>query len=241
MGDGSDADVGIAVPGKPHAFSGQELQVAVRPHVDEHICTEDLLKIAVGGHVLMRGRHIRVVQDLADLAVAARSCAAAFGLDADYGIAILNARDHDLALVEHGCRDVVLQLAGRIAPGLADAVLYLGRERVKPALILLFGLIGQDSPFGHDLLDWSPAELGDGFSAHDGLDQLFASRRSVFQRIAGLRHPVHDSRDALDCVQVRAAADGRFNRGTWVVVEDEGHTPLGYRLPGQVDPFLNSF
>ena len=161
------------------------------------------------------------------------------GLHADYGVAVLNAGDHDLALIEHGRRNVVLQLTGRIAPGLTDTVLYLRCERIEPFLVVLFGLIGQNAALGHDLLDGSPAELGDGFSVHDGLDQLFACGRSVFQRIALCRHPVHDAGHALDGIQMRAAAYGCLHRGAGIVMQDEGHLSLAYRLLGQIDPLLH--
>lgn len=95
--------------------------------VDQNVCAEYILQVTVGGHVLMSWRNIGIVQDLADLAIAACSSTAALGLHADHHIAILYAGDDDLALVEHGRRDAIFGLSRRISPGIADPVLHLGR------------------------------------------------------------------------------------------------------------------
>ena len=80
----------------------------------------------------MGRRHVRVVEDLADLAVAPGTGTAPFGLNADHGIAVLHARDENPAPVDHGGRDAILLFSWRIAPGLAHAPLRLLGQFVEP-------------------------------------------------------------------------------------------------------------
>ena len=81
------------------------------------------------------------MKDLADLPVTARPRTAAFGLNADHRVAEADPGNENPSLVEHGGRNAVAFLTGRLPPGFDHA--FAGRfgQFLKPRQIaLLFQL-----------------------------------------------------------------------------------------------------
>ncbi|KAF5052396.1 hypothetical protein DSECCO2_409240 [anaerobic digester metagenome] len=70
VGDGPDGDIGVTGVREGDRLSREELEVSVRADMDDRIRTKHLLDVAVSREVLVGRRDIRVMEDLADLAVA---------------------------------------------------------------------------------------------------------------------------------------------------------------------------
>ena len=132
-----DADVGKAPRGHPGGFARQEFKIAVRPHVDQGVGAECFREPLIRGDVLVGRRRVRVVEDPAGPAVAPGARAAALRLDADDGVAAVDAGHHDLPVMDHGGRDAVLFLPGRIPPDPAHAEARLFGKHCEPRSVLL--------------------------------------------------------------------------------------------------------
>ena len=70
VGDCPDGDIGVTGIREGDRLAGEELEVPVRADMDDRIRTKHLLDVAVSREVLVGRRDIRVMEDLADLAVA---------------------------------------------------------------------------------------------------------------------------------------------------------------------------
>ncbi|OPY50321.1 MAG: hypothetical protein A4E51_01766 [Methanosaeta sp. PtaU1.Bin055] len=79
----SDPDIGITVSGEADRFSRKKFQVSVGSYMHNHIRTKAILDVSVRGQILVGGRHIRIVEDLAYLTVTPRPGAASLGLGTD--------------------------------------------------------------------------------------------------------------------------------------------------------------
>ena len=239
MRQGVDGQIGHAAFTQTNALARQKFHIAVRAHMHHHIGVEDVFQIAVGGHVLVRRRHIGVVQDLADLPVATRPCAAAFGLYAHHGIAVFHTSYQNGAFVHHGWRNVVGDFARRLAPGLNHALLHFFGKALPPLLVVGNGNPPQHAALGDDFVHRRPAKFGNGLARHDGVDQLFAIAWWG-DAIACRLHAVHDVGQALQGVEMRAATNRCLERGAGVVVQNEGHLALGHRGLAQAYPLAHA-
>ncbi len=194
--------------------------------MDNHVRTERLLDVAVCREVLVGRRNARVVEDPTDLSVAPRAGAPAFRLDADDGVSKAHPGDDDLPLVDHRRRDPIHLFTRRPPPRLADAGPDTGRQGLKPGGILLRLNQRKGAPPPDDLLNRRPAEVADRFFVHDGLDQVSPAPRAL-DRIPAVVHRLEDPGNALQRIEMRPGPDRRLDRCTGLVVEDEGHPPLG--------------
>ena len=238
VGQRAYPQIGIAIPGEPRTFARQKFEVAMGAHVHDHIGAEIALEIAVRGHILVRRRDLRIVQYFADPPVAAGSGAAAFGLNADNGMAVAHPGHQDLALVNHRRRHPVQLFPRRPAPGLADPFFDLRREGVKPFAVFFHRHQLQRAALADDLIGGGPAKLRDGFAIHDLVDQLPAAA-GIFDGIAFPPHLFEDSGNALQRIQTGAASHRRLHRGAGVVVQNKGNFALCYGSAGQADPFCH--
>ena len=195
MGHPVDPDVREATGGQPRGLPGQEFQVAVGPHVDHQVRSELARQPFVGRHILVRRGHVGVVEDLADLTVAAGAGAAPLGLDADHRVAVADPGDHELPVVKHGGGDPVPGLPRRIPPRLAHPLPCGGGQLVKPAAIAVGRHEVQRPTVRDDLLRRRPSELGDRLAPHDRVNERLAALRR--------RH---------DCIRPPASAEGSGRR-----------------------------
>ena len=219
VGDGPDGDVGEAGVGEGDRFPREELEVSVRADVDDHVRAERLLDVAIGREVLVCRRNARIVEDPADLAVAPRAGAPAFGLDADEGVSVAHPGDDDPPLVDHRRRDTVHLLARRLTPRFTDAGPDTGGKGLEPGRVVFRLHQRKGTAFPDDLRDRGPAEIADRLSLHDGLDQVFSALR-VLDRIPPGVHRFEDSYDAFQRIEVRPGPDRRLDRGAGLVVEE---------------------
>ena len=203
--------------------------------MDQDIRAKVIFQIPVGGHVLMGGRNVRIMQDLAHLAVAPRPGASPLGLDADHGVVVLHTGHQDFSLIDHGRRHPVFLLARRFSPGIVHALFHLGGKGVEPVFVFLFGDQLEGSALVHDLVHRGPAEFADGLALHDGVYELFSVRRRV-HIISGLFHAVHDPGHAFQGVQMGAAAHRGLHRGAGGVHQNKGHLAKMGRFLAQMPP-----
>ncbi len=221
--------------GKADALAGQKLQVAVSADMDHHMGAEGIFQIAVGSEILMGRGNIRIMEDLADPAVAFGPGAATFRLDADHGVAVIDAGDEDGVFIDHRRRHAVDLLTGRFAPGLLHTRPGLFGKGMPPLMVVCQGNPSQRSAFVHDFIHRSPAELGDGLAVHDGVDQHLAALRRRHP-VACRFHALENVGHALQGVEMGADPDRRFHRGAGVIMQDEGHLTFLDRNLGQADP-----
>jgi len=235
VGKIADGDVRITIGGKGGALAGQKFEIAVGAHVDNHIRTEIPLQVAIGRHVLVGGRDVRVVQDLAYLAVTPRPRAASFGLYTDHRIAVLHSGHQDLPVVDHGGRHAVHLFAGRLSPSVVHALADFRRQGVEPSFVFLPGDLLEHSAFLDDLVHRGPAEFADRLAPHNRFDQLPAVRRRV-NAVACRLHAVHHPGDTFERIQVRAAAYRSFHRGAGAVQQNKCHFAFRGGFLSQSEP-----
>ena len=236
----ADADVREAAVGKSGSLAGQEFQIAVGTHMNDHVCLIDALKIAVGGKILMRRRTMGIVENLADRSVAAGARTAALGLHAHESIAVAHAGNADRILVDHGGRHTVDFFADGFAPCVGHVLPGLFGQLHEPRQVFLLRQAIENTALFHDFADGCPSEIGNGLAVHDGGDQFLAASGNIRKRISCGFHGFQNSGDAFQRVQLRTSADGGFHRRTGIVVENEHHFFLTIGFAAKIHPLQHA-
>src|SRR5665648_444859 len=110
-------------------------------YMHNNICTPYFLPVTVGCYVLMSWWTLGIMEHFTDLAVTPRPRTAPFRLDTDHNITVLDPGDYDLAFINHGRRNLIYFLSGRVAPSCYHLLLYFRTKVLKPRHVLLPGYI----------------------------------------------------------------------------------------------------
>ncbi len=180
-----------AATAEPEPLAGQPLHRAVLAHVHDRVGAETVLQPAVGGHVVVGRRHVRVVVDRDRvLPEAARR------LDHHDDIAELEGGEHDVVPVD-------VQRTRRLAPRLQHGVAQLLVELVEPRPI-----VGERHPRGRggELVLRQPLDVV-ATGLDEPVDQLVAPGGVFGERITGVPERVQHPHRRRGRVQTDRVAD----------------------------------
>ena len=220
VGQITERDVGIAFVRERRALARQPLQGAVRADVNNGVRPPQIAQPVIKADVVMRGRGVGRMQQLARLlAEAARR------LHREKDIAVERAGHEQRAVV-------VEHLARRFAPILSQMFLDLLRQRLEESFILC----RRKLPVGILYLLFTHEAAVIRRVIRKNIHELLAALRHEIDAIARLAHLREQAAHALWRVKPRRTADVRIRRR--IVVKDDGDLLLAVRLMAQIRPLF---